>query len=45
MIVVRYADDIVVGFEHRVEAERFSELSFKNVSPSSVWNFMRARRG
>ena len=23
MIVVRYADDIVVGFEHRVEAERF----------------------
>jgi RNA-directed DNA polymerase len=23
MIVVRYADDIVVGFEHRTEAERF----------------------
>ncbi len=23
VIVVRYADDIVVGFEHRVEAERF----------------------
>jgi len=23
MIVVRYADDIVVGFEHRVDAERF----------------------
>ena len=23
MIVVRYADDIVVGFEHRADAERF----------------------
>ncbi len=23
MIVVRYADDIVVGFAHRTEAERF----------------------
>jgi hypothetical protein len=23
MIVVRYADDLVVGFEHRAEAERF----------------------
>jgi RNA-directed DNA polymerase len=25
MIIVRYADDIVVGFEHRAEAERFKE--------------------
>jgi hypothetical protein len=25
MIVVRYADDLVVGFEHRCEAERFLE--------------------
>jgi group II intron reverse transcriptase/maturase len=23
MVVVRYADDVIVGFEHRVEAERF----------------------
>ena len=23
MIVVRYADDIVLGFQHRTEAERF----------------------
>ena len=23
VIVVRYADDLVVGFEHRAEAERF----------------------
>jgi RNA-directed DNA polymerase len=23
MIVVRYADDTVVGFEHRTDAERF----------------------
>ena len=23
MIVVRYADDVVVGFQHRAEAERF----------------------
>jgi group II intron reverse transcriptase/maturase len=25
MVVVRYADDLVVGFEHRTEAERFLE--------------------
>ncbi len=25
MIVVRYADDLVVGFENRAEAERFLE--------------------
>src|SRR3954454_6355019 len=25
MIVVRYADDTVVGFEHRADAERFLE--------------------
>jgi len=25
VIVVRYADDLVVGFEHRIEAERFLE--------------------
>src|SRR5436309_12993946 len=25
VIVVRYADDLVVGFEHRMEAERFLE--------------------
>lgn len=25
MIIVRYADDLVVGFEHRDEAERFKE--------------------
>jgi hypothetical protein len=25
VIVVRYADDLVVGFEHRTEAERFLE--------------------
>ena len=25
VIVVRYADDLVVGFEHRAEAERFLE--------------------
>lgn len=25
MIIVRYADDLVVGFEHRAEAERFKE--------------------
>jgi RNA-directed DNA polymerase len=26
VIVVRYADDILLGFQHRVEADRFLEL-------------------
>jgi len=34
MIVVRYADDLVAGFQHRADAER-----------SSGWRFNRKRRG
>jgi len=44
MIVVRYADDLVVGFKSRAEADAFS-ASFENGWPSSVWNCMRKRRG
>jgi RNA-directed DNA polymerase len=44
VIVVRYADDLVVGFESRTEAERFWR-SFGSVWRSSVWNYMRKRRG
>ena len=37
VIVVRYADDLVVGFEYRAEAERFWRNS-GNACRSSVWN-------
>jgi len=34
MIVVRYADDIVLGFEHEAEALRFQEaISMMNMRP------------
>jgi len=32
MIIVRYADDFVVGFEHRAEAERFQEALKERMS-------------
>jgi RNA-directed DNA polymerase len=32
VIVVRYADDLVVGFEHRAEAERFLEAFRERLS-------------
>ena len=36
VIVVRYADDLVVGFEHRIEAERFlDEFRERLAKPSS----------
>ena len=44
VIVVRFADDFVVGFEHREDAERFlAEL--RERFASSAWSCMRARRG
>ena len=44
IVVVRFADDFVVGFEHRDEAERFwSEL--RERFASFGWSCTRARRG
>ena len=43
VIVVRYADDAVGGFEHRAEAERFLENG-RTVCKSSGWNYTRIRR-
>jgi RNA-directed DNA polymerase len=43
-VVVRYADDLVVGFEHRTEAERFLR-EFRTVWQSSAWNYIRTRQG
>jgi hypothetical protein len=37
VIVVRYADDLVMGFEHRTEPSGFC-VSFRTVWPSSAWN-------
>jgi hypothetical protein len=42
VIVVRYADDLVVGFENRTEAERFLK-HFGNGWPSLVWNNTRRK--
>ncbi len=44
VIVVRYADDLVVGFEHRAEAERFWRI-FGIGWRSSGWSYIRRRRG
>ena len=43
MIVVRYADDIVVGFENRADAERFLP-SGRSACRSSGWSYTRTRR-
>jgi RNA-directed DNA polymerase len=44
VIVVRYADDLVLGFQHRADAERFLESS-RNGWQSSTWNYIRTRHG
>ena len=43
-IVVRYADDLVVGFEHRHEARGFLQ-EFGGESGGLGWNCIRRRRG
>ena len=44
VIVVRFADDIMVGFQHRADAERFlAELTER--LRSSGWNCIRTKRG
>ena len=42
MIVVRYADDIVLGFEHRRDAEQFLPRG-RNAWPRSGWIYTRIR--
>ena len=43
VIVVRYADDAVLGFEHRTEAERFLK-EFRERLGSSGWNSTPRKR-
>ena len=44
MIVVRYADDTVVGFEHRADAERFlAELHIRMAAYSRRGGFLLVR--
>ena len=38
VVIVRFADDFVVGFEHRDDAERFWKLICANDSRSSPWS-------
>ena len=43
LIIVRYADDAVLGFQYREEAERFLE-QLRDAWGNSVWNCTRRRR-
>ena len=44
MVVVRFADDFVVGFQYLGDAERFhAELNFTSGSRSSIWSCIRTR--
>jgi hypothetical protein len=42
VIVVRYADDLVLGFQYRKEAEQFLR-EFRERLASSVWNYTQTR--
>ena len=44
MIIVRFADDFITGFEYQEDAERFL-VSCAAGSRSSGWNCTRIRRG
>jgi hypothetical protein len=44
MIIVRFAHDYIVGFEHRDE-HNDSSMSSATGSRSSAWNWRRRRRG
>ncbi len=43
--VVRYADDLVLGFQYRTDAERFLQEFFGDGWRSVVWNSIRTRQG
>ncbi len=36
MIVVRYADDIVVGFEHEADARRFLDMMRARLASATI---------
>ena len=42
VVIVRFADDIVMGFEHRSDAERLHE-NLRAVSINSRWNCIPTR--
>ena len=43
VIIVRYADDFVMGFQHRDDAERFLRELRERAARSSVWSCTRRR--
>ena len=45
VIVVRYADDFIVGFQHRHEAERFLADLHERFAQIRVDNSIRTRLG
>ena len=44
VIVVRYADDFIVGFQHREDAERFLAGAAQSGCEASGWSCSRTRR-
>jgi RNA-directed DNA polymerase len=44
VILARFADDYVAGFQHREDAERFL-ADLRERFASSVWSCIRRRRG
>jgi hypothetical protein len=44
VIIVRYADDVVLGFQHRADACDSSKR-LRNGWQSSAWNYTRIRHG
>ena len=45
VIIVRYADDLVMGFQHWADAVRFLSRSLRSGWRSSAWNYTRIRPG
>ncbi len=45
VIIVRYADDFVVGFQHRVGRRAVPGRTAGAIPRSSTWNCMPTRRG
>ena len=43
VIIVRYADDFVLGFQHRSEAERFLAATFGNAWSISAFRCIRTK--
>ena len=45
VVIVRFADDFVVGFEHRDDAERFLARAARATREVRVWSCIPTRRG